>query len=1077
MVSNGEYLLEREETTLAQTALNKVVVQTLNSAQSAVGLISAFVDKPYYESMDQLEVIPCTVEDIPSVADHVWLYKITRLAYEKDNRDFVQRLGNVLSAVGMCGGTLIMRIDYAVPELSIQIGVLDRQRQIGITALKDTLYTSFKGNFPGSELNDIPYGELCSVMKDYVDSNFSNNCVTAVSTMAKQSPDNTPLRGLESILGSAGEKPFSILILGEPMNKAEREEQKQLYESLATQLSKFVNLTFSQQQGSSTGSGSSMSENYALTLLKNLGVSEGDTVTEGHSEGDTTRDNPNRVSPALEGIFAAGKVLAAINGNIMALWAMNGVQDVFRDHPTQTTDRSTGKTKQKSHSRQKNESVGVNVNLGTQRGTNINFSANEGFSAQYSMVNHTAKSLYDKIVRTLEWMAQNENYGMFKTCAYVLSASASTNMTVASQYASMMNGESIARTYGINSWIGDSSRDIRGYLSVFRHPEFHHPDLGTVDPSVSVSGTELVHNFLLPQTSIGQLSVLHYEPFGRNVIRRQIPGENGGVVMGCIHHMGSDITSDLVSIDVNSLSRHSFIGGANGIGKSTAIFTLLNKVYKRDIPFMVIEPAKGEYRKTFSGLPGVRVYSPMGIEGAAQLHINLFWFREGIDINEHVEKLVEIFSSCWPMYAAMPQVLRDAIFSAYEKCGWDLENSTNPWGRVFPGIRDVCDEIERLVKSTAFSAEVQGNYIGSLLTRMQSLDKGIYRKIFASGDMGDEALFGGSVILDISRPDASEVKALLMGVVIVRHMEYCMSELPLGDTLKHLTVLEEAHTLLAPKPASSEGADIGNKAIEMMARSIAELGGFGQGFVIVDQAPGLLDRSVIRNTNTKLIFRLPDMDDCELTGKAVGLNSSQYAELSRLSRGICAIHQLSWEEAVLCHISPDLPQENDRAGDVEDKPGVNPPAREEYLVCLLTPFSVIGQRLSADPVNCSRARAWAANARYPASERLCLLKAIKAGKREWKELLDAVHTLGLSLPKVDHTDLAAWTEEMVERMNEYISERSLALTLIEALLDLAGRKDVSLADFHDLWFDSVKDERTSQKLLNVAAHENNDFEG
>ena len=404
-----KYLAQREEAPSAQNTLNKVVTRTLNSAQSAVGLISAFVDKPYYESMDQLDVIPCTGADIPSAADHVWLYKITRLAYEKDNRDFVQRLGNVLSAVGMCGGTLIMRIDYGVPELSIQIGVMDRQQRIGITALKDTLCTSFKGNFPGSELNDVPYDELCSVMKDYVDSNFSNNCVTAVSTMAKQSPDNAPLRGLESILGSAGEKPFSMLVLGEPMTKAEREEQRQLYESLATQLSKFVNFSFSQQQGNSAGSGSTTSENYALTLLKNLGVSGGTTVTEGDSEGGTTRDVPNKMSPALEGVFAAGKVLAAINGNMMALWAMNGVQDVFRDHPDQMTDRSRSKTNQVSHSRQTSESTGVNVNLGMQRGTNLNFTANEGFSAQYSMVNHAAKTLYDKIVRTLEWMSQNEN--------------------------------------------------------------------------------------------------------------------------------------------------------------------------------------------------------------------------------------------------------------------------------------------------------------------------------------------------------------------------------------------------------------------------------------------------------------------------------------------------------------------------------------------------------------------------------------------------------------------------------------------------------------------------------------------
>ena len=101
MGNTEEHLVDRKAIPSAQNTLNEAVAKALSSAQSAVGLISAFVDKPYYESMDRLEVIPYTGADIPSVADHVWLYKINRLAYEKDNRDFVRRLGNVLSAVGI----------------------------------------------------------------------------------------------------------------------------------------------------------------------------------------------------------------------------------------------------------------------------------------------------------------------------------------------------------------------------------------------------------------------------------------------------------------------------------------------------------------------------------------------------------------------------------------------------------------------------------------------------------------------------------------------------------------------------------------------------------------------------------------------------------------------------------------------------------------------------------------------------------------------------------------------------------------------------------------------------------------
>ena len=58
------------------------------------------------------------------------------------------------------------------------------------------------------------------------------------------------------------------------------------------------------------------------------------------------------------------------------------------------------------------------------------------------------------------------------------------------------------------------------------------------------------------------------------------------------------------------------------------------------------------------------------------------------------------------------------------------------------------------------------------------------------------------------------------------------------------------------------------KSVEMLANSIAEMRTFGEGFIIADQSPGLLDMSVIRNTNTKMILRLPDFSDRELVGKA-----------------------------------------------------------------------------------------------------------------------------------------------------------------------------------------------------------------
>jgi hypothetical protein len=130
-------------------------------------------------------------------------------------------------------------------------------------------------------------------------------------------------------------------------------------------------------------------------------------------------------------------------------------------------------------------------------------------------------------------------------------------------------------------------------------------------------------------------------------------------------------------------------------------------------------------------------------------------------------------------------------------------------------------------------------------------------------------------------------------------------------------VLEEAHNLLkrTSTEQSSESSNLIGKSVEMLANAIAEMRTYGEGFIIADQAPGLLDMSVIRNTNTKIILRLPDQTDRELVGKAAGLNDDQIVELAKLQCGVAAIYQNDWIQPVLCKVDhykdPNTPYEFD----------------------------------------------------------------------------------------------------------------------------------------------------------------------
>ena len=123
-----------------------------------------------------------------------------------------------------------------------------------------------------------------------------------------------------------------------------------------------------------------------------------------------------------------------------------------------------------------------------------------------------------------------------------------------------------------------------------------------------------------------------------------------------------------------------------------------------------------------------------------------------------------------------------------------------------------------------------------------------------------------------------------------------------NQKLNHIVVLEEAHNLLkrTSTEQSSESANLVGKSVEMLTSAIAEMRTYGESFIIVDQSPGLMDKAVVRNTNTKIVLRLPDQEDRELVGKSMGLNDEQITELSKLEKGVAAVYQNGWEEAVLC---------------------------------------------------------------------------------------------------------------------------------------------------------------------------------
>lgn len=569
------------------------------------------------------------------------------------------------------------------------------------------------------------------------------------------------------------------------------------------------------------------------------------------------------------------------------------------------------------------QSLGGNFGVNFARTSTVTavIGKNEGITQTHT--NYSIKHALELLEQQMKRLEQGTALGLWEFGAYVLCEDHSVANNVAHSYLALTQGEeSFVSQASVNLWRGDTSDDgdaraICSYLENLRHPLFAlNPDLVERQPNVlpypsivttttTLTGKELARSLNFPRKSVAGLPVFECTSFGRNVATFEELESSGSIELGHVFHMHHEEPTP-VRVDLDSLAGHTFVTGSTGAGKSNAVIRILEQASRKDIGFLVVEPAKGEYKDALGNEPDVNVF---GTNPAFTplLRLNPFSFPKRMHVLEHLDRLIEIFNVCWPMYAAMPAVLKDAIERSYRDCGWNLETSTNPYGSdLYPCFADVARNVKIAIDSSEYDAENKGAYKGSLLTRINSLCNGINGMVFSSCETTSQILFDSKTIVDLSRVGSTETKSLIMGILVLKLQEWRMNQdIPANSSLRHITVLEEAHNLLrrAAATSSTDGGNLAGKSVEMLANAIAEMRTYGEGFVIADQAPSLLDPAAIRNTNTKIVMRLPDGSDRELAGSSEALNEAQIKELARLPRGVAAVYQNNWIEAVLCKIT------------------------------------------------------------------------------------------------------------------------------------------------------------------------------
>lgn len=670
--------------------------------------------------------------------------------------------------------------------------------------------------------------------------------------------------------------------------------------------------------GKGPGFGGSIGANYShgwnQGTSQAIGTGESDTISHGISEA-FSQTNTQATSHSIGNSFshaASNSISQAVAHNVGT-----AVANTLGRAVTNTVTTGAGVFKAIN--------MGGNFGANFARSSNVSATVGKNEGIQQSFTNYTVKHTLEILEAQMKRFEQSTALGMWDFAAYVMSEDQNVASNVAHTYLALTQGEdSYLSQTAVNLWRGDMgeqsryAEEICAYLRELRHPLFGLNDAlalakednsfyaypAIVNAATSLSGKELAYSLNFPKKSVEGFPVIECAEFGRNIMTYGNAAIREPINIGTVFHM-NHMENNKVSLEKQSLCSHTFVTGSTGSGKSNTVYKILGEAADQGAKFLVIEPAKGEYKSVFGMQSDVHVFgtnpylSPM-------LRLNPFSFPKGIHIFEHLDRLVEIFNVCWPMYAAMPAILKSAVEKSYADCGWDMMRSVNKYGEeLYPTFADVAKNVKTIIESSEYDTENKGAYKGSLLTRLQSLTNGINGTIFTTDEIALETIFDENTIVDLSRVGSSETKALIMGMLVLKLQEYRMANAAeLNSSLKHITVLEEAHNLLRRTSfeQSSEAANLLGKSVEMISNAIAEMRTYGEGFVIVDQSPGLLDMSAIRNTNTKIIMRLPDQGDRELVGRAANLNDDQIAEIAKLPCGVAAIYQNEWIQPVLCKV-------------------------------------------------------------------------------------------------------------------------------------------------------------------------------
>ncbi|MFT5759816.1 MAG: hypothetical protein ACI9LM_004595 [Alteromonadaceae bacterium] len=833
--------------------------------------------KPLIEllkNIDSQSVASASLQKTDLLSDYEFsLYHIKELTFDDDSPR-KEAFENVLNSLNIEGIMFVYLLIGDKHGISFYFGIAkDKQYKkalaldvddIGQTILKPAI----EGNFRGSVVEKLGKKQRMTV-KDAL-KNFKN--VGKLEGVPSVNEENEEFQGVDRLVDVMSGDDFCLAIVADPLSLPEITSIENQLHTIYDKLAPLSKISIQEGKNSSETKGTSEGENSSKTTGTN----------------DSLNISTN-----------TGKSITITQGT-------NKTEDKSQ---TSRSSAEVDHVKHKTGSEAKNKGTSISNATGNNIGSNT--------SEQKGSSNSSTREFSNKNIQ--EWLTYiddvllkrvhyGKNKGLYLANIYLFSNSTGTVLKLGNTARALFSGGETNKSPLTFQQV-TSTQEIQS-IQNFQFPALKNSVKKQIETTASSDEQlnlllskspfdDLLGNWLstnelsvvagLPQKELVGLTLKEEVEFGLNV--NQKTEDENKLFLGSLVKSGLPLTID-VHIDKNDLDKHTFIAGVTGSGKTTTCQRLLESA---KMPFLVIEPAKTEYRVLTKKNKDILIFT-LGNDSVAPFRLNPFEFFPHENISSRVDMIKASIESAFDMEAAIPQLIEAAIYRCYEVKGWNIATSKNrlyknPFADgvyAFPTLSDLIQMTETVVSEQGFDDRLKQDYIGSIKARLQGLligAKGLMLDTPRSIDFKDLAI--KNVILELEEIRNPSEKSLIMGFILTNLNEAIRANYEefraRGDKFKHITLIEEAHRLLS----KYEAGDSQNKkqGVEAFADMLAEVRKYGEALIIVDQIPNKLTPEVLKNTNTKIIHKLFAKDDKEAVGNTMALNDEQKDFLSNLEPG------------------------------------------------------------------------------------------------------------------------------------------------------------------------------------------------